>query len=326
MKRRSFLALASAAAAKSLVSAAPRPFPQPKIESSAAVRFIAFGDAGTGDERQMALGRAMAAYQRTESFDTALLLGDNIYPNGELSDAPAKFERPYAGLLQNGVKFRAVLGNHDVRQGRAGQQNYQHFNMGGRAYYSFTKELNGEPLVEFFALDSNEFDGTQRQWLENALTASKAPWKVAFFHHPLYSSGESHGSNERLRSALEPVLVKYGVVAAFTGHDHIYERTRPQQDVQHFVSGTGGKIRKGDLDRRSPILAYGNDEVCTFMAMEVTAERFSFKTLDSTGRVVDSGELQPHLALRKTARRSIDPRALGRFAIEAPANFSAPLR
>src|SRR5581483_11188457 len=167
MKRRTFLALVSAATARTFVNAAPLTLAPKSADSSSAVRFIAVGDAGTGNDQQAALARLMVKYQQTQAYDTALLLGDNLYPDGAISNVAAKFERPYADLLHQGVKFHAVLGNHDVRDGREGQPKYPHFNMGGRTYYSFAKEANGEKLVEFFALDSNGFDRTQRQWLES---------------------------------------------------------------------------------------------------------------------------------------------------------------
>jgi hypothetical protein len=326
MKRRTFLALAAAATAKTFVSASP--LTPRNADQISAVRFIAVGDAGTGNDQQTTLGRVMAKYQQSHAYDTALLLGDNIYPNGDVSSVSAKFERPYADLLHRGVKFRSVFGNHDVRDGRDGQLKYPYFNMGGRSYYSFTKGLNGENLVEFFALDSNSFDRTQRQWLENALAASQARWKVVYFHHPIYSSAEEHGSDEKLRAALEPLLVKYGVAAAFSGHDHTYERTRLQQGVQYFVSGNGGKMRKGDLNRRSPFFAAGTDETGSFMLVEVTSERFSFKAIDVDGRVFDSGELAPrtHAATRIIAPDKLNTGGLGKFAVEYPANFSLPAR
>src|SRR6185436_1451865 len=185
MKRRTFLALASVAAARTFVTAAPRLSLLDTASPASAVRFIAVGDAGTGNDQQNTLARLMTKYQQSHAYDTALLLGDNIYPDGDVSSAASKFERPYADLLHKGVKFHAVLGNHDARNGREGQPKYPHFNMSGRTYYSFTK---GDNLAEFFALDSNEFDRTQRQWLETGLAASRARWKIVYFHHPIYSS------------------------------------------------------------------------------------------------------------------------------------------
>lgn len=269
-------------------------------ESSATtvVRFAAFGDMGTGDSDQKDVAQSMLNYHSKYPFDTVLMLGDNIYPDGNPKDLLDKFERPYAELIQRGVNFYASLGNHDVRRGRDAQIHYPLFHMDGHSYYSFTKGPRDENLIEFFALDSTSFDTAQRNWLEAALTKSKAQWKVAFFHHPIYSSGRTHGSDTRLRAQLEPLFVRYGVAAAFAGHDHVYERIKPQQGVQYFVCGIGGKLRSGNLDRNSPLTAFGNDEVNGFMAVEVTPEHLSFQAVDASGHVFDSGEIMPRARAR----------------------------
>jgi predicted MPP superfamily phosphohydrolase len=293
MNRRFFLALLGATALLNLALYGPQTGANrlQLPEARASVRFLAFGDMGTGDREQYALARQMTAWHDESGFDTVLLLGDNIYPDGNPKDIPAKFEKPYAELLGRGVKFYASLGNHDVKKGRQAQINYPNFNMGGRAYYSFTK-ANG--LVEFFALDSTNFDAAQHRWLEGALAGSTATWKLAFFHHPLYSSGRTHGSYVALRSKLEPMFVRQGVAAVFSGHDHIYERTKPQQGVQYFVAGAAsGKLRRGDINQRSQFFAAGNDETNSFLALEATRDRLSFRAIDAAGNVLDSGALSP---------------------------------
>jgi hypothetical protein len=305
MKRRAFLGLLSATTANVLTTTAaaratrapfvPEVSPQPSPAPVEAVRFIAFGDSGTGDNAQHDLARVMASHHWEQLYDTALMLGDNIYPDGNIADIQGKFERPYSELLRRGVLFQAALGNHDVKRGREAQINYPKFNMGGRPYYSFTK---GSGLVEFFALDSTNFDVRQRRWLEDTLATSRASWKIAYFHHPLFSSSDRHGSSLGLRSDLEPLLIKYGVAATFSGHDHTYERVKPQQGVQYFVSGAGGKLRRGDLDRESPFYASGHDETNSFISVEITRDRFSFKTIDVKGKVVDQGEVTPRTASR----------------------------
>jgi 3',5'-cyclic AMP phosphodiesterase CpdA len=230
----------------------------------------------------------MAELHAASPFDTVLLLGDNLYPDGDPAGLQEKFERPYAELLRSGMRFRAVLGNHDVKSGRSAQINYAPFNMGGRAYYSFA-EAGG--LVEFFALDSNAVDESQTAWLEGALAASKALWKIAFLHHPPYSSGMKHGSSMSLRSALEPLFVRHGVAAVFSGHDHVYERVRPQSGVQYFVSGAGGQLRRGGLDRSSPLFEAGDDQVNSFIYAEVTPDSLRFRAVGADGRTLDEGAL-----------------------------------
>lgn len=263
--------------------------------STDVVRFAAFGDMGTGDNDQREVAQQMAAFHNKNPYDTVLMLGDNIYPDGNPKDLLDKFERPYAELLRLGINFYASLGNHDVRKGREAQMNYPLFHMGGRAYYSFTK---GNGLTEFFALDSTDFDATQLRWLDGALAGSKAQWKIAFFHHPIYSSGKTHGSDTKLRAQIEPLFVKHGVAAVLSGHDHVYERIKPQQGVQYFVCGIGGKLRSGNLDKKSPLTAFGNDEVNGFMFVEANSQRLAFQAVDASGHVFDRGEIAPRAKSR----------------------------
>ena len=73
--------------------------------------------------------------------------------------------------------------------------------MDGKKYYSFKPKTD----VRFFALDSNYVDPKQLEWLDKELAASGSDWKIAFFHHPLYSSGGTHGSADAQRELLEPI-------------------------------------------------------------------------------------------------------------------------
>lgn len=279
-----------ATAGRAQVTAAQAPIvalPLPEGEAPEdTFRFVVIGDPGSGAKAQFDIARRMAVFREERPYDTVITTGDNIYPNGEPKHFAEKFEQPYAELLKRGVKFYASLGNHDVARNRTAQPNYALFNMGGRAYYSFTK---GDGLIEFFALDSTLIDDKQLQWLGDALAASKAQWKIAFFHHPLYSSGKRHGSNKRLREILEPLFVKHQVHIVFNGHDHFYERTKTQKGIHYFVVGASGKLRRSDINRASPFFADGNDRVHSFMFLEVTHERFFFWAVDADGNILDSG-------------------------------------
>lgn len=265
------------------------PLPSGKT-AAGAFRFIAVGDTGTGKEGQLAIAKRLTRFLDERPFDTVLMLGDNIYSSGKASDAARKFEQPYADLLRQGVSFYAALGNHDVKRGRNFQVNYPNFNMGGRSYYSTIK---ADGLIEFFALDSTAFDDRQRGWLELTLAESKARWKVAYFHHPIYSSGKSHGSDMKLRARIEPLFVKYGVAAALSGHDHFYERIKPQRGVQYFVCGSGGQLRPGNINPKSPLTEAGNDKVHAFLFAEASKNALTFWAIDAAGDILDSVTLKP---------------------------------
>jgi hypothetical protein len=65
------------------------------------------------------------------------------------------------------------------------------------------------------------------------------------------------------------LLVNYNVSVVFTGHDHVYERVKPQKDITYFVTGSGGQLAVGDLDRSSPITAKGFDTEQAFLIAEI---------------------------------------------------------
>jgi predicted MPP superfamily phosphohydrolase len=252
-------------------------------------RFAIMGDWGTGNSDGIGLAKQMyEAHQRTP-LDFVLGAGDNIYPNGSSRYFAKNFEQPFANLIKEDVKLYTVLGNHDVESGREDQLHYPLFNMAGANYYTISR---GNGLVDFFMLDSTDMGNTQVSWLENALKSSKARWKIAVYHHPIYSSGNKHGSNTKLRKTLEPLFTRYGVQVAFSGHDHIYERTKPQQGVQYFVTGAGGKTRRGEIDLKSEIRAVSYDEDNHFMMIEVDEQEVGFKAISEKGDVVDSGVIK----------------------------------
>jgi 3',5'-cyclic AMP phosphodiesterase CpdA len=262
------------------------------------IKFIAIGDFGTGDDNQSEIAALMLRDHKTSPLDFVIAVGDNIYPDGGGRHFEKKFARPYAGLIREGVKFHAVLGNHDVRDGRRDQCQYPLFNMNGQCYYTVKQ---GDGLAEFFMIDSTAFDMTQAGWLESVLKESTAKWKIAVFHHPIYSSAEEHGSDLGLRRTIEPLLTRYGVNVVLSGHDHTYERVKPQQGVQYFVTGAGGKVRPGDVNMRSPFREMSYDRDNHYLQMVIEDKQIDFQTITRSGAVIDRGAIAPR-AMAASAR------------------------
>jgi len=249
------------------------------------LHFAVIGDNGTGDERQFSVGEQMTKWYDRFQFPFVVMMGDNIYGSDRPQDFIKKFESPYKALLDKGVKFYASLGNHDSRE----QRFYKLYNMEGKLYYTFKAPKED---VRFFALESTYMDQDQLKWLEDELTKSSEKWKIAFFHHPLYSSAGTHGSQLKLRAVLEPLFIKYNVSLVLNGHDHTYERIKPQNGILFFVEGSGGQLRKGDLRKGSPLTAAGNDRDCTFMLMEIDGDTLTYNTITGSGSLIDSGTFQ----------------------------------
>jgi predicted phosphodiesterase len=264
----------------------PEPIPAKGIAlplKEGSVRFAVIGDSGTGGPSQKAVADTLIKARARFPYAFVIMLGDNLYGPDQPREYNRAFEVPYKPLLDAGVKFYAALGNHDSPN----QRFYKHFNMGGERYYSF-KPANG---VRFFALDSNYMSKEQLAWLEKELSASGSEWKIAFFHHPLYSSGQAHGSAVETRQVLEPVLNKHGVNVVFAGHEHFYERVKPQKGVYYFTSGGAAKLRRGDITR-SQLTAAGFDTDYHFMLVEVAGDEMYFQTVSRPGNIVDSGVIQ----------------------------------
>ncbi len=246
------------------------------------LHFAVIGDNGNGDTPEYEIGQQMLNWYSRFPFPIVLMMGDNIYGSDRPQDFVNKFEAPYKGLLDKGVKFYASLGNHDSRE----QRYYKNFNMDGKLYYSFKAPKED---VRFFVLESTYMDPDQLKWFEQELKSSREKWKIVYFHHPLYSSGRTHGSQVKLREAVEPLLIQYNVSLVLSGHDHTYERIRPQNGIQYFVEGSSGQLRNGDLRKPSPLTAFGNDSDNTFMLMEVDGDTLTYNAINREGAIIDSG-------------------------------------
>jgi predicted MPP superfamily phosphohydrolase len=271
---------AGPATVQSPQSPAEAPVALPNKKGS--LKFTVLGDFGTGGRGEYELAARMAQFREGFLFDTVVLVGDNLYGSERPQDFKMKFEIPYKPVLDAGVTFYGALGNHDARE----QRYYKLFNMNGKLYYSF-KAPNQK--VRFFMLDSTYPVPEQIDWLEKELKSSNDDWKIAVFHHPLYSSSGRHGSDLKLREVLEPLFIRYNVSVCLSGHDHVYERIKPQHGIVHFVTGSGGQLAVGDLDKRSALTAKGFDTGNVFMAVEIVDDTMYFNAIVSDGRVIDSG-------------------------------------
>lgn len=252
-------------------------------ESSNRLVFFAIGDWGTGDAGQYAIARAMwREFERRSTSSNPvrfiISLGDNIY--GDIStflfgykhtgdadvDWAGKFFEPYKPLLAQ-IPFYPVLGNHDGNEteSRGDLAAYldNFFFPGDKParYYSF-RFAN---LAEFFALDTtlNTESGPKRaaylesgaqfQWMRQAIPSSKLPWKIPYLHHPPFSAGPRHASSYANLEHFVKLFQASGVKVAFSGHEHnlqISEANERSGGVRYVVSGAGGELRAGNIQRR----------------------------------------------------------------------------
>lgn len=245
----------------------------------AAVRFVAFGDSGTGGRDQRAVFRQM----QTVDFDLVLHLGDLAYERGTPSEIERKFFAVYEPLLRS-VPVYVAAGNHDYSTDRGAplRRAFLLPENGGPAglerWYSFDR---GD--VHFVALDSEDLVEEQVRWLERDLAANERPWTIVFSHRPPFSSGE-HGGDPELRRRIVPLLERWGVDLVLSGHEHDYERFEFGSGPVYVVSGGGGR------DTRevgtSPHTAF-SEAVLHFVYVEVRGPTLTLHAIDGVGREFD---------------------------------------
>lgn len=293
------------------------------------LQFTAMGDFGTGGSLQAQVLSRLAEPGRAGELLVAL--GDNAYSSGTEQEFQDRLFKPMAALLRQ-VPLFPSLGNHEyvTNQGQPYLDNlYLPANnpAGTERYYSF----DWGP-VHFVALDSNCAIGlaspdrctlaAQKSWVAQDLAATRQPWKVVFFHHPSWSSGE-HGSQLAMRREFGPLFEQYGVDLALTGHDHNYERSKPMKGegvapsgtrgIVYVVVGSGGATLRSFPSSQPSWTAYRNNTDVGYLEATVNGGTLSARFLNPSGTVRDS------FTLTKTLSATVEPAVgVSASALETP--------
>lgn len=262
-------------------------------ENAKQARFVALGDLGSGKPEQLAVAEAMCNLRREQPFDHVVTTGDNVYPTGDSKDFANKFIRPYSCLLSDGVRFHAVLGNHDIDNEFKGlsQVDQPVFGFNGSPYYTWSlgpvNFIMANSQTMDLELDSPAGTGKQYEWmLEQAENMKDGDWTVVVFHDPVFSTGVKHPSKPGWAEAVGEPLAAAGVDLILNGHDHNYQHAE-SDGVNYIVTGGGGgAIYPCDEPFVEPvdecISAYHFVEIeAKESAMTVTAVAPDGSTLDS---------------------------------------------
>lgn len=170
----------------------------------------------------------MCLERRARPFTTVLTTGDNFYPSGVATDR--NFRRPFACLIEAGVRWRATWGNHDSLGGTSTRTE-----LGAAHFYAWS-----EAGADFIALDANRPGNDQQlRWLRDRLESSVAAVKIVYFHQPPFSAGE-HPDNEGVKRWWVPLFTKHDVTLVLSGHNHDYEHLRVD-GIDYVTTGGGGQ-------------------------------------------------------------------------------------
>jgi hypothetical protein len=239
---------------------------------------------------------------------TVLAVGDLAYPNGS-DDNFRCYDKTWG---RHKSRTRPAPGNHEYHTaGAAGYFRYFGSAAGDprRGYYSF--DLGSWHII---ALNSQCSDvggcrkgSPQEQWLRDDLQKHSSSCTLAFWHVPVFSSGDEHGNNLEMKNFWED-LYTAGADIVLNGHDHDYERFAPQNPdggadpahgIREFVVGTGGKNQRGF---RKPLPTTEIRSNSSFGVLQITlhAHDYDWKFVPvAGGQFTDSGSGTCHPARPK---------------------------
>lgn len=260
-------------------------FAQEKLLGSDVTKILCVGDAGTSDSAQRHVANSMLQFQKSNSVDFALLLGDNFYDYGVSSvDDPqfqSAFEVPYGPL---GIPFYITLGNHDYGLGsRRGNVQAQIdytarsklWNLPSR-YYKLQK-----PNVDIFVLDTVTLynDPTQLTWFKQEFLKSQSRFKLVVGHYPIYSNGDNGDTSFLIKDILPILETSKENTLYLCGHDHDLEYLISPKGVHLAVCGGGSYHRSLSGDG----LAVFQRATTGFAFLEISSTEFKLTFLDGNG-------------------------------------------
>ncbi len=224
----------------------------PAFAAAKPTRLLVYGDAGTGEEPQMQVARAMARRHAEKPFSLGISMGDNWYidePADQGTVLRKVFGLPYEALTRSGLVLYQTLGNHDHETGREQAEleyarTHKGFGLPSPSYVVL------RPHLKLIVLDAAnheskvELPEERMKWLEKEL-CEKAPsdrqgrWKVLTLHYQVFGTGK-RGDFPELKQKLLPLLDRCPPDFVLSGHDHHAELMEPRGKTWFVISGNGG--------------------------------------------------------------------------------------
>ncbi len=234
--------------------------------------------------------------------DAVIPLGDLQYPDGALGSYEQGYDPTWGKFADESYP---APGNHDYHVG--GAEGYFDYwtskdrptGPGRSGYYSW--DLGAWHLI---SLNSNcdfvpcDEGSPQNDFLEQDLAKTTQPCVLAYWHHPLFNSGQEHGSSAPSGAkAFWEDLSSAGADIVLNGHEHNYQRYGKQDasgqemsnGIREFVVGTGGKSHYGLLQEKDPNYETGNATDFGVLLLHLGDDAYSWEFVSVSGAVLDAG-------------------------------------
>jgi hypothetical protein len=230
---------------------------------------------------------------------TVFTLGDNAYPNGSTSDY-ANYYNPSWGQVKS--RTMPTPGNHEYQT------------TGAAGYFAYFGSAAGDPAKGYYSYDLGAWhiivlnsnsscttiscakDSAQEQWLRADLMANTKACTLAYWHHPRFNSGASHGNNTAVAPFWDD-LYEFGAEIVLNGHEHVYERFAPQtpsavadpaRGIRQFTVGTGG-AGLYSFSTPQPNSEVRNNTSLGVLKLTLATNSYAWQFIPATGSFTDSG-------------------------------------
>jgi len=255
------------------INPSPNPTPNPQT-------FILLGDTGAGNQAQIDVANAVNSLCKLSNCEAAFIAGDVIYDNGVSTiDDPqfnTKFEAPYKNL---NIPFYIAFGNHDYIGCAQCYLDYAQksskWNMPSNYY---VQRFEG---IEFFIIDTENFDISQQNWLSSALKESNIAHKIVIGHRPIKTNEEAY-INEKWNGKEElQEIICNSANFYVAGHAHLLELTEVDGcQVTQIVSGGGGHSTRFITQPNDSIFFHEGNGFATII---LNREQLSISFIDNLG-------------------------------------------
>ncbi len=260
--------------------------------------FAGAGDVASCDD----LAGAKATAKLLDSIPGIIFVaGDLAYPDGS-AEQFANCYGPTWG--RHKARMRPSPGNHEF-----------HAN-GATPYFDYFGAAAGDPKKGYYSYDLGAWhvisinsncselpggcakDSPEEQWLRQDLAQHPTACTVAYWHHPLFSSGKEHGNDPEMKPFWDD-LYAANVDIVINGHDHDYERFAPQdpegkadaaRGIREFVVGSGGKNSHRSFGTPKPNSEIRNADTFGVLKLTLHAKSYDWEFVPEEGKTFkDSG-------------------------------------
>jgi hypothetical protein len=234
---------------------------------------------------------------------TVFTIGDNAYSSGTAT----QFKNCYD----------PTWGRHKART-KPAPGNHEYLTAGASGYFGYFGVAAGDPSKGYYSYNFGDWHivslnsmcekvggcgatSPMVTWLKQDLAANPRKCTLAYFHHPLFSSGD-HGNTPKMRPTWDALYAANADVV-LNGHDHSYERFAPQnpsgkldtaRGIREFVVGTGGGSLRpfDDIQANSQVR---NATTHGVLRLTLNPDSYAWKFVPVAGKsFTDSGSRSCH--------------------------------